>query len=186
MIKSLFKNPISSDARFQAQIENAHKYECLSVGLLQCFELEAREDEKANQYFKNLFNYIQQSQGSLALLISSKLPLPFKMSNKWARRLQGFIEEKQPENTKQFQIGNECIKNIATNVINQFMVPEAEGPSKVYQEMLNKLYKATLANLPNLGIIRLRELVFNLQYAELNSPERIAVFSGLGVDLTVF
>lgn len=49
------------------------------------------------------------------------------MSNKWAKKLLAFIDEKEPENTKQFQIGNECIKNISTNVINQFMVPESDG-----------------------------------------------------------
>jgi hypothetical protein len=31
----------------------------MGVGLLQCFELESRTDEKINQYFKNMFFYIQ-------------------------------------------------------------------------------------------------------------------------------
>lgn len=52
--------------------------------------------------------------------------------------------------------------------------------------MLNKLYRATLANLPSLPILKVRELVFNLQYAELNSPEKVQIFSGLGVDIDQF
>jgi TFIIF-interacting CTD phosphatase-like protein len=52
--------------------------------------------------------------------------------------------------------------------------------------MLNKLYSQTLNMVSSFSIARCREIVFNLQYAEITQPEKFKVFEGLGVELKDF